>query len=247
MATLLIDSPGKVETIARPHAPPTQRLPRWFSVGMALAAVAVVMVGFWPSFYARPSTMPVMRPVVIAHGVMFSSWIALFVVQTVLVATRHVRIHRWLGVAGAGLAATMAVTAPVMAVGLARRGEPARDPLVFFLVITTDVVLFAAFVSAAISYRRRAETHRRLMLLSLVTLLPAALSRWPWIVRHLVPGIMGVSLLFLAAAPIADLVARRRPHAISLWGGLVLLVSLPLRFAIAQTAAWHQFARWLIR
>jgi len=247
MATLLTASSGNLETIARPIATRTRRLPRWFSVGMALAAVAVVMVGFWPSFYARPSTMPVMRPIVIAHAVMFSSWIALFVVQTVLVATRHVRIHRWLGAAGAGLAAIMAVTAPGMAVGLALRGGPSGDALVFFLVITTDVVLFAAFVVAAIYYRRRAETHRRLMLLSLIVLLPAALSRWPWIVRHTVPGIMGVSLLFLAAAPITDLVARRRPHAISLWGGLVILVSLPLRFAIAQTAAWHQFARWLIR
>lgn len=247
MATLLTASRADVETIARPHAPQTQRLPRWFSVVMALAAVAVVIVGFWPSFYARPSTMPIMRPIVIAHAVMFSSWMALFVVQTTLVATHRLRLHRWLGIAGAGLAATMAVTAPIMAVGLARRGEPAGDPLVFLLVITTDVVLFAALVSAAIYYRRRAETHRRLMLLALVTLLPPALTRWPWIVRHPAPGIMAMSLLFLAAAPLADVIARRKPHVISLWGGLAVLVAQPLRFAIAQTAAWHQVARWLIR
>lgn len=247
MATLLTASPGSLETIARPLAPPMQRLSRWFSVGMGLAAAAVVIVGFWPSFYARPSTMPVMRRIVIVHAVMFSSWMVLFVVQTTLVATRHVRIHRALGVVGAGLAAIMVVTAPVMAIGLARRGEPAGDPLVFLLVITTDVVLFAVLVSAAIYYRRRAETHRRLMLLALVTLLPPALTRWPWIVRHPAPGIMAMSLLFLVAAPIADVVSRRRPHAISVWGGLAVLMALPLRFAIAQTAVWHQFARWLIR
>jgi hypothetical protein len=53
-------------------------------------------------------------------------------------------------------------------------------------------------------------------------------------------------LLFIVAAPVCDLLSRRRPHPISVWGGLLLLVSLPGRFAIAQTAAWHQFARWLI-
>ncbi len=55
-----------------------------------------------------------------------------------------------------------------------------------------------------------------------------------------------VMLAFIVAAPLADLLSGRRPHPISLWGGLLLVASMPLRFAVAQTAAWHQFARWLI-
>jgi hypothetical protein len=61
------------------------------------------------------------------------------------------------------------------------------------------------------------------------------------------PVSMGVLLLFLAAAPIADLLARRRLNRVSLRGGAAVLVSLPLRFALAQTTLWHMFASWLIR
>jgi hypothetical protein len=54
-------------------------------------------------------------------------------------------------------------------------------------------------------------------------------------------------LPLIAAAPVYDLIARRRPNPMSLWGGLALLASGPLRFAVAKTAAWHHFASWLIR
>jgi len=246
MATLLTSTPANVGTSARTDAPRAQRLPRWFGVAMAVAAVGVLVAGFAPSFYARPRTMPALRAIVIAHGVLFSSWILLFLVQAALVATRHVRIHRWLGYAGACLATIMVVTAPPMAVSLARRGQPDGDPLLFMLVIVVDVLMFGVLVAAAIYHRRRGETHRRLMLLAMITLLPPAISRWPYVVRRPVAGMMVVMLAFIVAAPLADLLSGRRPHPISLWGGLLLVASMPLRFALGQTAAWHQFARWLI-
>jgi hypothetical protein len=58
---------------------------------------------------------------------------------------------------------------------------------------------------------------------------------------------MGVMLVFLEAAPICDLVARRRLNRVSLWGGIAVFVSLPLRSAVAQTMAWQTIADWLIR
>jgi len=207
------------------------------------------MVGFAPSVLARlPQTTPAMHAIVVAHALLFSSWMALFLVQTSLVATHQVRIHRSLGIAGVVIATVMVVSAPPMAVGLARRGEPSgSDPLMFMLVIVVDVLLFAAFFGSAISFRRRAETHRRLMLLAMTTLLPPAISRWPWVVRHPAPGVLGILSLFLVAPVVADLLARRRPHPISVFGGLAVVVSVPLRFAVGQTAAWHELARWIVR
>ena len=63
---------------------------------------------------------------------------------------------------------------------------------------------------------------------------------------HQAPVIMGI-MLFLGAAPIYDFLARRRLSRVSLSAGLAVLVSLPLRFAVAQTAAWHALANWLVR
>jgi hypothetical protein len=59
--------------------------------------------------------------------------------------------------------------------------------------------------------------------------------------------IPGVVLLFLGAAVVFDLRTRRRIHPATLWGGLAFMASMPVRFAIAPTAAWHQVASWLIR
>ena len=247
MATLTVSAPV-LETTRPARTVASQRLPRWFCAGMAVAAVGVLIVGFAPSVYARlPETMPAMRAIVMAHAVLFSSWMVLFLVQTSLVATHHVRIHRWLGIVGVVLATVMVVSAPPMAVGLARRGGPSgSDPLMFMLVIVVDVLLFAAFFGSAIWFRRRAETHRRLMLLAMTTLLPPAISRWPWVVRHPAPGVTGMLLLFLVAPVVGDLLARRRPHPISVFGGLAVLVSGPLRFAVGHTAVWHELARWIV-
>lgn len=190
--------------------------------------------------------MPSLAPRVVAHGIFFSGWVVLFLVQAALAASGQTKLHRRLGVAAAGLAVIMVVTAPPMAVGLARRRLPPGEPLEFLLVILTDLLLFGIFVAAGLYNRRRSETHKRLMLLATVSMLPPGISRWPIAVKHPAPVIMGVMLLFLAAAPICDLLARRRLNRVSLWGGVAVLVSLPLRFAVAQTTVWHRFASWLI-
>jgi hypothetical protein len=41
------------------------------------------------------------------------------------------------------------------------------------------------------------------------------------------------------------LVTRRRLHPVTLWGGLALVVSQPLRLVVSGTGAWLAFARWL--
>jgi hypothetical protein len=109
-----------------------------------------------------------------------------------------------------------------------------------------DIVTFAAFLGMALHQRHRSEAHKRLMLLAMASLLGPAISRWPMAVgRPLV--IVGALFLFVAAMPVSDWLARRRLHPVSVWGGLALLASGPLRFALAQSEPWHAIATWLIR
>ena len=218
-----------------------------FYLGMAAAAFFTVFMGFAPSFFLRPwRAAPPLALGVVAHGALFSSWIGLFFIQTALVASGRTGLHRRLGMASAFLAALMIVTAIPLALSAAGRGSLPGDPLAFLLVVLVDLLCFGTFVAAAIRYRHRAETHKRLMLLAVASLLPPALSRWPIAVRY--PAVIGVvMLLFLAAAPVTDFWKRRRQSSISLWGGLTLLASIPVRFAISRTEPWHQLAGWLIR
>jgi hypothetical protein len=226
---------------------PARKSLRWFYVGMATAALITVLAGFAPSFYLRPwkAMSPLGSPVV-AHGIAFTSWVFLFLVQTLLVAAGHTGLHRRLGMATTGLAAVMIISAPPMAVAAAARGGLPGDPLAFLLVILVDILSFAAFVGAAIIHRRRPEAHKRLMLLAMASLLGPAISRWPIAVGRPLVIVVGI-LAFVAAAPAGDLLARRRPHPVSVWGGLALLASAPLRFALAHSEPWHRVAGWLIR
>jgi hypothetical protein len=232
--------------VIRPDTRAAPRSARWFYAGAAVAVLLMVFAGFAPSFYLRPAAKPGLSLRVVAHGTLFSSWIVLFLVQTGLVAAGRVRLHRRLGVAAALVAATMIATGPIMAVGLARRGQPPPDPLGFMLVILVDLFLFAVFVGAGIYYRGRPAVHKRLMLLGTISVLPPAISRWPIAVRY-PPVIFGVLLAFVASAVAYDVWTRRRPHPATLWGGLALLASGPLRFAIASTGTWHHIASWLTR
>ena len=138
-----------------------RRSARWFYSGISVAVLGVVVTGFGPSFYVRPATMPALATRVVVHGILFSGWVALFLVQTALVRTGQTKMHRRLGVAAAGRAAIMVITAPPMAVALARRGLPPGQPLEFLLVILTDLFFFGLFVGAGIYNRRRSETHKR--------------------------------------------------------------------------------------
>jgi hypothetical protein len=243
----LTTSPSDAGITGWRHETTAARSARWFYVGLGVAVLGAIAAGFGPSFYARPATMPALAPRVVAHGILFSGWVVLFLVQAALVASGQTKLHRQLGVAAAGLAVIMVVTAPSMAVALARRGLPPGEPLGLLLVILTDLLLFGLFVGAGIYNRRRSETHKRFMVLAMVSLLPPGISRWPIAVKHPAPGIISVMLLFLAAAPVGDLLTRRRLNRVSLWGGVAVLVSLPLRFAVGQTAMSHTRASWLIR
>jgi hypothetical protein len=238
LATASPDSPADDAVGESPHA---------LYLVLSLAALITILSGFAPSFFLRPwrAASP-LAPAVVAHGIAFTSWVGLFLVQAMLVASGRASLHRRLGVTTAALAALMVASAVPLALSAAGRGAIPGDPLAFLLVMLVDLLAFGGFVSAAIHYRDRTEIHKRLMVLALASLLPPAVSRWPVAIRY--PAVIpGVLLLFVAAPPVCDLWTRRRPNAVSLWGGLSLLASVPLRFAIARTEPWHALAGWIIR
>jgi hypothetical protein len=44
-----------------------------------------------------------------------------------------------------------------------------------------------------------------------------------------------------------DLVTRKKIHPATIWGGLLIVASQPLRLMISGTPAWMAFASWLTR
>ena len=226
--------------VSRPMARPR------FYVAMAFAALIIEFVGFSHSRQQRIAAHFELSRAATLHATLFSVWIVLFVVQTALVATRHTRVHRRLGVIAAIVALMMVTLAPPLAVDFARRGV-AKDPLTFLLVMLVDVLMFTVFVGAGLLFRRTPDAHKRFMLLATASLLPPGVSRWPIAVANPGPPIVIVLVLFLGLVAVYDRWTRGRMHPVTLWGGVALLASIPVRFAVAQTSAWHRVADWLIR
>jgi hypothetical protein len=170
-------------------------------------------------------------------------------VQTALVASHRVAVHRQLGVAGAALAAAMVVAGTLLAIATARRGgaPPGVDPLAFLAIPIFDMILFATLVTVALAARRNKEAHKRLMLLAYVSIIAAAIARLPGVLPLGPPVYFGLQLLLIVLAGLYDFLSRGRVHKAYLWGGALIASSVPLRLAISGTGAWRALAERLTR
>jgi hypothetical protein len=224
------------------------RRTRRFYVAMALAFALTVFAGFSRSYFLKLHYgTPALSVLLHIHGVVFSSWILLFAAQTTLVAARRTDLHRRLGVAGAVLAGVLLVMGSATAILRVRGGSapiPGVSGLAFLAIPMFDMVVFAILAGSGLALRRQLETHKRLMTLATIGLLSAPLARIPWVFRAGPPAFFGLTDLFIVAMLVYDLATRRRVHPATVWGGLVLVASQPLRLMISGTAAWTAFAAW---
>jgi hypothetical protein len=224
---------------------------RRFFTGMALAILATVIVGFSRSLFLRqlfPEWPSPSEAIFYVHGVVFTAWIVLFVVQTSLVAGGRTELHRKIGPFSALLAVAMVVLGTIGALVAARRatgfvGIPV-PPLQFLAIPLFDMILFPTFVWLAIAQRRNPQSHKRWMLLATVNLVAAAISRWPEVTPLGPLAFFGLADMFVVALAIWDFRTRGSLHPVTLWGGVLIIVSQPLRLAVSSTESWLVFARW---
>ena len=222
-----------------------------FYTGMSIASIITVFVGFALTYYLKNyfGAAP-LTPLVHLHGLVFTSWILLFFAQNVLIASHQIGIRRRLGVAGAGLAALLVVVGLTTAVAFARRtvATGGAGTLAFLAIPFGAMFVFAILAGAGILYRRRPEMHKRLMLVATISILGAAISRWPFAIMQTGPvPFFVVTDIFILAGVCYDLVSRRRTHSAYVCGGLLLLLSQPLRLAIGHTEPWLDLVGMLVR
>jgi hypothetical protein len=224
---------------------------RHFYTGMAAAAAVVVFVGFSPTYFLRASYQSTPLPTYLqVHGFFFTTWIALFIAQTSLVAARRTDVHRRLGWATAALAVVMVGVGTTAGIWSMRRQVEAGFAAQAQAFLTTplfSMAMFAVLVGAAIRFRRDPQMHKRLMLLATISILDAAVARLPFeYLRASSWNYLPTTDVFLAAAILYDVVSRRTVHQAYIWGGLLLVIEQALRIPIGDTSAWQGIARVLI-
>jgi hypothetical protein len=216
----------------------------------ALVAILIAFAGFARTYYLKGAYgAPDLTVLVHMHGFVMTAWIALFLVQVRLVEGGRTDLHRRLGVIGAALAVVLVVVGTVTAITAARNGTtPGPPPLVFLAIPLGDMVVFSMLVAAAILYRRRAQFHKRLMLLATLSILTAAIARIPLetLQGGGLPAFFGTTDLLIIACVAFDTVKNRRLNPAFAAGLALIIASQVARFLIAGTPQWQRFAGWLV-
>jgi hypothetical protein len=158
------------------------RSPPSFFVAAHVVLLVVVLLGFSPSFYLRSvfhhiTQLPALLYV---HGAVLTVWFLLTVMQGLLIRTQRVRLHRRLGYVAAGYAAVVIVVGTLANLMLISEIEsPADGENIVVWGNFFTLVMFAAFVSLAVVFRKGPEAHKRLMLLASMSIVGPAVARLP--------------------------------------------------------------------
>lgn len=229
--------------------PAAVRGSRFFALsGLIIAALVVLsfpLTYFVPLATGR-KTFTLLRHL---HGLAFFAWVGLYVVQTRLVRTGAVRLHRELGVAGAWLAGTMLPLGLWQAVTSIseRQAKGVALPFEFALYNLIDILVFSFLFGWAIyEATRRIEWHRRLMFVALLNLFGPAFSRWmllmpipfPWV--DMSPNLVADAALIALAWH--DRRRLGRVHLVTIGAALILIPFHAVEPLIARSGPWNAVA-----
>jgi hypothetical protein len=182
------------------------------------------------------------------HAVLLLCWFIWFVLQTSLIRSARISVHRRMGKVGALIGALCIFAGPLATIGAVRKfhllgldwgtdmsaypklGIDGMTVEQFsrFLVFGNfaSVVVFGVLLVFAVYYRTHAETHKRLILLASLSFAGpplARISRWPGLGGEDGIFIPVMFLVLLLSLVVHDLFVNRRVHKAT-WVGLLFLI-----------------------
>lgn len=219
--------------------------PRYFYIVMALLLMFIVFVGFWPSYFGpilQGNEMTMRLPeminpwVIHLHVVVFMGWLAVLLIQAVLIARKKISTHIKLGRIGVYFGVI------VVAVGLLvlvmrnfivlAELEQASLASVPFVDsgIWLQLVIFVVLLTLGYKNRKNPESHKRYMLFATMAIIPAATNRWyflPWSEEI-------VFVLLMSIVMGHDYLTTERIHKVTWIGAGLLLINI-IVFALPYT------------
>jgi hypothetical protein len=246
-------SPAKMSS--RLHALPNQMKAKsggfwrgYFYFFMSLLIAATAVYGFSHTIDHNLIHRSPLPPFVLyIHAIVFPAWIVFFIVQSALIRSHNVHLHRSLGWFGVGLAVASIIVGALTAISMARFEQ--QDPFnsaAFLIVQVMDLSSFAVPFALAIYWRKRPEFHRRLVLIASCALLDAAFGRFPALPLVFSPA--GVDAL-ICLGVIRDVIVDRRVHKVYLYALPMLIVwqIVAVETFVHASSWWTNIAHSILR
>ena len=207
------------------------------------AAVVLTFLVLWAfSFEYRDLMHPSQFTVLVqVHGLVMFTWVGLFLTQVALIVWHRPLWHRRLGVIGIGVAALVVALGVPTAITASRLGgdhlPPGATSAGFLADAFTQLAAFALLAGSGLALRKRPDVHKRLMLLSNLPPLIAAIVR---LVNFLHLGVGGTTLrnLLLLTFIGADALRTRRLHPALVAGVACLIGADVAASALVGTTVW---------
>ncbi|RAK69051.1 hypothetical protein [Phenylobacterium kunshanense] len=229
--------------------------PDFYVVVAALTAL-IIFLGFAPSYYLKPfiQAPPPLTPLSMTHGLVYTAWMVLFVIQACLVPARRIALHRQLGMVGAMLFGAMMVLGVSTAITAGRLGHAppgSPPPLVFMALPLLGIPALIAVVGLALMMRRRRDWHQRLMTAGFIMIAQPAIGRFfipAGVPQWQMHGSFVVIELMLLGVTLWDSRREGRVHPAWLVAlGATGLFHLAVTWAFAGAGWWTALAAWLTR
>ena len=232
---------------------------------MAVAISLTAFTGFAFTYFGPMlrGVYPTSPPMIHLHGWSFFAWYLLLPLQAWLISTGRRGLHMTLGIASVALAMVMVLTGILVAAVRIEQGLSATDPdeLTLFWrdfgqLIMFNMLPFIVFYTAAILYRSKPDTHKRLVIMASASALPAAIFRiivgfggfyWLATPAWVMPAAFLLPAVFIIVGMIRDRITEGFIHRIYLVGLPFLMVIHGLGHIIVGTPAGDVVSRIMAR
>ncbi|HEX4957532.1 MAG TPA: hypothetical protein VFV46_05090 [Lacibacter sp.] len=224
-----------------------------FFVLMAIVAIIAILVGFLKTFIIPILTGTKTWPwVIYLHAGFAFGWVCLFLIQSILINSRKHKVHFALGRWGVFIALGAAFTIVPAALYQCERelkeglGQTAVSSI---LGSCSSALIFLVLVVFAITYRKKSQVHKRLMLLATIVLIWPAWFRW----RHYFPSVQRPDIWFavvladslIIIAFIWDWVKNKNIHPALLYTGLFIIAEHCIEVLLFDSNGWRMLANMI--
>ncbi|MGY6523081.1 MAG: hypothetical protein ACXIUD_15215 [Mongoliitalea sp.] len=232
-----------------------------FYLILTIILLLFVLIGFTRTFYLRPFLEQPERwqldrlpTVYVIHGIILTAWFLLLVIQSALVNTRKVAIHKKLGYAMSVLAVLVVITSIQAVLDSTPRSirmgllnpenmDEMKDQSFPLFLDLLSLVVFTIAISIALVFRKNPLLHRTAVLIGSMAFMVVALVRATFLVFPDSDILLSAILFFLLPIllMVHDWILFKRFPVYAFVGLISLVLMVVLTFVIYSCDWGYQF------